>query len=111
MVIDIPAGHRVEYVDTIIAYEIVQDFDGVRFDIETDEQIFVPRVIVIAFVQQAVIYRRVESPIDVRLACPVLKGGGIELNHKIHTEHNGISYHCFFQSLRAVRGGVGRGGN
>ena len=73
-----------EYIYMIIAYKIIQDFKGICITVKADEQIFFPRVRIIGFVQQTVVYSRIKSPIDVCLAYLVIESGGIELNNKIH---------------------------
>jgi hypothetical protein len=86
----------------IVAYKIIHDFNGICVTVKADKQIFIPHVIVIGFVQQAVIYGSVKRTIDVCLAYFVIKrgtanlwfdalwarlrikSGGVELNNKIH---------------------------
>jgi hypothetical protein len=82
--IDIPARHRMEYIYVIIAYNVVKDFKRICLAVKADEQVFIPRIIVIGFVQQTIVYRRVKRTPDVRFARTVFEGIGIKLNHKTH---------------------------
>jgi len=68
----------------IIRYKIIQDFKRICIAIKADKQIFILRVIIRGFVQKTVIYSRIKSLTNVRLACPMIKSGRIEIYHKIH---------------------------
>jgi hypothetical protein len=41
MVIDIPAFHRMEYIDAVIVNKVIQDFQGVAIPVKADKQIFI----------------------------------------------------------------------
>jgi hypothetical protein len=40
-----------EYIYIIIAYKVIQDFKGIGIAVKTDEQIFIPRIVITGFVQ------------------------------------------------------------
>jgi hypothetical protein len=83
MKIDIPTLHRMEYIYSFIVNEVVKDFKRVAVPVKTDKQIFVFGLPV-APIKPAVIFGGVKRPANIRLAYIMFKGGGAELNDKVH---------------------------
>ena len=74
-----------EYIYIIITYNIIQNFYGIGLTVKANEQILIPGIFIIRFIQETIIYGSIKSPPDVGFCNTVLESIGIELNNKVHT--------------------------